>query len=141
MGLAPFVGLIRTHPKPINLELIFGHRQDIAGYPFQRLEQLTLAWSFKDRTKEDLLELKRVLGIKIRGYAPEGEVLACGPRPFLKMVKGLAVEFGARTQVSLETVMMCGVGACLGCVVSGENKASLKVCSQGPVFRAEEVRL
>ncbi len=141
MGLAPFVGLIRTHPSPINLELIFGYRQDLAGYPFQKLEQQTLAWSFQDKTTEDLLELKRVLGLKIQGYAPEGEVLACGPLPFLRVIKELAREFGARAQVSLETIMMCGVGACLGCVVPGENKANLKTCSQGPVFWAEEVKL
>ncbi|MCF8038363.1 MAG: dihydroorotate dehydrogenase electron transfer subunit [Desulfohalobiaceae bacterium] len=141
MGLAPFVGLIKSHPTPINLELIFGHRHDLEGYPFQELKQQTLAWSFQDKSAEDLLELKRVLGLKIRGYAPEGEILACGPFPFLKMVKELSKGCGARTQVSLETVMMCGVGACLGCVVPGENKASLKACSQGPVFRAEEVML
>lgn len=141
MGLAPFVGLVRTHPAPMNLELIFGHRKDLAGYPFQQLEHKTLAWSFQDKNAQDLQELNRMLALKIQGYAREGEVLACGPLPFLRMVKELGATHGARVQISLETTMMCGMGACLGCVVVGEQGGNLKTCSQGPVFRAEEVRL
>jgi dihydroorotate dehydrogenase electron transfer subunit len=42
-------------------------------------------------------------------------------------------------QVSLETYMACGLGACLGCVVNGVDGYK-KVCQDGPVFMAEEIK-
>jgi dihydroorotate dehydrogenase electron transfer subunit len=38
--------------------------------------------------------------------------------------------------------MACGVGACVGCVIKirdGDGFIYKKVCSDGPVFNAEEV--
>jgi dihydroorotate dehydrogenase electron transfer subunit len=67
---------------------------------------------------------------------------ACGPRPMLAEVARLARQEQIPLQVSLETVMACGVGACLGCTCEGAGQAEdkrFKVCQDGPVFWAEEV--
>ncbi len=67
---------------------------------------------------------------------------ACGPRPMLAEVARLARQAQIPLQVSLETVMACGVGACLGCTCEGAGRADgkrFKVCQDGPVFWAEEV--
>lgn len=68
-------------------------------------------------------------------------VYACGPVPMLKAVKQVCVKAGLPLEVSLETRMGCGVGACNGCTCDQAEKdgAWLKVCKDGPVFRAEEV--
>ncbi|MCX8052418.1 MAG: dihydroorotate dehydrogenase electron transfer subunit [Armatimonadetes bacterium] len=70
-------------------------------------------------------------------------VYSCGPHMMLKQVAQICREAGvARCQVSLETVMACGVGVCLGCVqkVRGDSGTSYKrVCVDGPVFDAEEI--
>lgn len=42
-------------------------------------------------------------------------------------------------QVSMEQNMGCAVGACLGCVVMGKDGPQ-RVCREGPVFGAEEIR-
>jgi dihydroorotate dehydrogenase electron transfer subunit len=42
-------------------------------------------------------------------------------------------------QVSLEQNMGCAVGACLGCVVMGVDGPQ-RVCREGPVFAADEIR-
>ena len=42
-------------------------------------------------------------------------------------------------QVSLETHMACGLGACLGCTVHGADGNYRHVCKHGPVMAAEEV--
>jgi len=46
-------------------------------------------------------------------------------------------------QVSIETMMACGMGACLGCAVEGRRDKSrfLHACLDGPVFDAEEILL
>ena len=36
--------------------------------------------------------------------------------------------------------MACGTGACHGCVVD-TSRGRLRVCSEGPVFALEDVRL
>lgn len=70
-------------------------------------------------------------------------VLACGPEPMLKAVVALCRERGVPCQVSLEQRMGCGVGACVVCsclvVRNGEEYYS-RVCKEGPVFNAEEVK-
>ncbi len=69
-------------------------------------------------------------------------VYACGPIPMLKAVAGLAQEYGAECQVSLEAKMACGVGACMGCVIKvkdGDGFRYVRVCHEGPVFDAAEV--
>ena len=66
-------------------------------------------------------------------------VLACGPKPMLKNVAKVAVEYGVPCQVSLEERMACGVGACLGCAVQMADGTMKHVCKDGPVFDAKEV--
>lgn len=70
-------------------------------------------------------------------------VLACGPTPMLKAVVQLCGEHNVPCQVSLEQRMGCGVGACVVCscmtVRNGQEFYS-RVCKEGPVFNAEEVR-
>ena len=71
-------------------------------------------------------------------------VLACGPAPMLRAVAEECKKRGIPCQVSLEQRMGCGVGACVVCscmtVRNGEEFYS-RVCKDGPVFNAEEVRL
>lgn len=67
---------------------------------------------------------------------------ACGPQGMLDQVYILARQQGIPLQVSLETTMACGVGACLGCTCEkavNDDGTWFKVCQDGPVFWAEEV--
>lgn len=68
---------------------------------------------------------------------------ACGPVPMLRAVKSICQAAGLGLQVSLETKMGCGVGACNGCTCpeAMKHEAWLKVCKDGPVFDAKEVSL
>ena len=141
MGIAPFIGLIRNHPRPENLELIFGHRHPLEAYPFSELCDRILAWNIRDRSEEDLATMQRGVRVKIQGYAQDGRILACGPHLFLKMVRDLSREAGAWTQISLETHMACGHGACLGCTVPASGGGFVQSCRSGPVFNSEDIEL
>lgn len=63
-------------------------------------------------------------------------IYACGPVGMLKAVAGLAAEYGAPCQVSMEERMACGVGVCLGCPVKMRTGEYKMVCKDGPVFDA-----
>lgn len=70
-------------------------------------------------------------------------VFACGPEAMLKAVIKVCEEHNVPCQVSLEQRMGCGVGACVVCscltVRNGQEYYS-RVCKDGPVFNAEEVK-
>ncbi len=72
---------------------------------------------------------------------------ACGPTPMLRAVKEYATARDKECWLSLEERMACGIGACLSCVchsteADGHSKVKNKrVCKDGPVFEAREVRL
>ena len=65
------------------------------------------------------------------------QVLTCGPIPMMKRVVEMCRGI-VPVQVSMESRMACGIGACLGCTV--ETPGGMKrVCKEGPVFKGEEV--
>ena len=69
-----------------------------------------------------------------------GNVYACGPYPMLRAVAAMSREKGWGCQVSLETIMACGLAACLGCAVQRSDlNGYVHVCKDGPVFDADEV--
>lgn len=74
-------------------------------------------------------------------------VFACGPMPMLRAVKAYAEEQKIKAYISLEEHMACGVGACLGCVVKTKevdhhsHVHNARICTDGPVFDAEEVEI
>lgn len=88
---------------------------------------------------------------------PPQMLLACGPTPMLRAVATLATERGIRAQLSLEETFGCGVGGCWGCTVpisgssaqappfpsaarGGSDTVYARVCKEGPVFWAHDLR-
>lgn len=73
-------------------------------------------------------------------------VFSCGPHSMMKTVARFCLDRGWPCQLSLETLMACGISACLGCAVPGAGqdvdsgvRPYLHVCKEGPVFEAGEV--
>ena len=69
-------------------------------------------------------------------------LMACGPWAMLHATVSLAEKYGHPCLVSMENRMGCGLGVCLGCSIRVEgtgHSAYERVCTEGPVFRAERV--
>jgi dihydroorotate dehydrogenase electron transfer subunit len=67
-------------------------------------------------------------------------IYACGPLQMLKSVVSIADDRDIPCQVSMESAMACGLGACQGCAIKvfsreGETRY-YHVCKDGPVFPA-----
>ena len=73
---------------------------------------------------------------------PPDIIVACGPMAMLDCVIGIAEKHNIPCQVSIETMMACGMGACLGCAVEGRGDRSgyLHACLDGPVFDAADLK-
>jgi NAD(P)H-flavin reductase len=71
-------------------------------------------------------------------YRGRPGVFACGPLPMLRAVAERCGAAGVPCYISMETVMACGVGACLGCTVK-TLRGNRRCCADGPIFPAEEM--
>lgn len=84
-------------------------------------------------------------------------ILACGPTPMLRATARVGEQLGVPVQLSLEETFACGVGGCWGCVVplartssqapsfppiacGGSDVVHARICVEGPVFWAHELR-
>lgn len=66
------------------------------------------------------------------------QVFSCGPLAMLKAVAMTCEKFSVPCQVSMEQQLGCGLGVCLGCVIK-TTRGYERVCTEGPVFNAEDV--
>jgi dihydroorotate dehydrogenase electron transfer subunit len=67
-------------------------------------------------------------------------IYTCGPRAMMAAVQQFAKEAGLKGEASMEEVMACGLGACLGCSIR-TTKGYRTVCHDGPVFSLDELVL
>ena len=65
-------------------------------------------------------------------------VYTCGPEVMMKAVALWAENNDIPCEVSLETYMACGIGACLCCAQETVHGIS-HVCTDGPVFNSKEL--
>lgn len=69
------------------------------------------------------------------------KVFACGPNPMLKALASFCRERNLPCELSLESIMGCGIGICYGCMVELRNadgeKESILLCREGPVINGE----
>ncbi|KAA3595906.1 MAG: dihydroorotate dehydrogenase electron transfer subunit [Calditrichaeota bacterium] len=69
-------------------------------------------------------------------------VFACGPNVMLNATAQVAEKFGIPCEISLESVMACGLGVCQACVIDETNSDKYKlICHHGPIFDSKEVVL
>ncbi|OQY35244.1 MAG: hypothetical protein B6241_01735 [Spirochaetaceae bacterium 4572_59] len=72
---------------------------------------------------------------------PSARLYSCGPQGMLNACHNLALEKNIPSEVSMEQMMACGVGACMGCaieVIGPEQYA--RVCKEGPVFDSRRIK-
>jgi dihydroorotate dehydrogenase electron transfer subunit len=95
-----------------------------------------------------------MVGSFLQDHPVPSGLFACGPVDMLRAIAELAESRSIPCQVSLESRMACGLGACLGCVVRTRENPSFgseglpdnergvsfkRVCSEGPVLDSQEV--
>lgn len=134
IGIAPLVGLAKEFNKlGIKPTLVYGARSKDDIVQVEELEQIAKVIICTDDGslgfKGNVIECIKNSNIDFDYY------YACGPYPMLKFLS-LAYPNGC---VSLEARMGCGFGACMGCSIETINGPK-RVCKEGPVFEASEVK-
>jgi dihydroorotate dehydrogenase electron transfer subunit len=70
------------------------------------------------------------------------QIFACGPEPMFRSLRNQVLKhrIGKKpdVQLSVERMMACGLGACLGCVVE-TTSGMVPSCTDGPVYDMERL--
>ena len=70
-------------------------------------------------------------------------IYACGPDGMLRAITKIGLDYRIPTQLAMENRMGCALGVCLGCVckvqMPGGGFEYQRVCTEGPVFNAEDI--
>ncbi len=149
VGIVPFYLLAEgLANKDSRVQLLFGGRckDDLPGLP----DFENLGTEIKISTDNGELGVRgAVTELLEKEVSDDSTVYACGPKGMLKEVARIARERGVPCFVSLDKIMACGMGACLGCAIkvsgrksqnTAQNLSPYKmVCKDGPVFDAEEI--
>nr|WP_320010618.1 dihydroorotate dehydrogenase electron transfer subunit [uncultured Desulfobulbus sp.] len=143
VGIAPLLYLVEEintrHPQHLPLHVFLGGQSgdDIRqlGLEFEQLgAQVILA------TDDGSLGVE---GLVTKPFATAvsslQQVYVCGPMAMMSATAQLCQQNTVNCEVSLESHMACGLGACLGCTVHGADGTYRHVCKQGPVLPAEEI--
>lgn len=129
---------------PISVHAVLGYRDSalFLEEEFERRANVAVA------TEDGSVGTKGNIMDAVRENALTADVIyACGPMPMLRAVKQYASESGIPAYISLEERMACGVGACLGCVCKTKqvdahsHVKNARVCTEGPVFLADDVEI
>jgi dihydroorotate dehydrogenase electron transfer subunit len=125
--------------------LLFGGRSAadlVYTGPFRR-RGIPCRFATEDGSRGSRGYVTTILAPYLQDAGPKPLLYVCGPTPMLRAVGAMAVRAGAPCQLALESQMPCGVGVCLGCVVRCQAPAPAfrRVCTEGPIFAADEVSL
>jgi dihydroorotate dehydrogenase electron transfer subunit len=66
------------------------------------------------------------------------ELYCCGPEPMLKACHHFSENKNIPCRVSMEQIMACSIGACMGCVIKVKSGFA-RVCREGPVFDSRDI--
>ena len=140
VGVAPLLTTARAFAASHNVELLLGGKthNDILAVEDFKAAHVPVRVSTEDGSEGVRGLVTQLLAGRLREGRP-ALVAACGPMPMLRAVRDMCREAQVPLQVSLESLMGCGVGACLGCMVKGaahteEHPQLLSVCKDGLVF-------
>jgi dihydroorotate dehydrogenase electron transfer subunit len=146
IGVAPaFILFDQIKDIAREITIYYGSRSANIMVPMNELEQYT-RYATEDGSrgyKGFVTDILRNDLEKDREQTENSIIFACGPNAMLKTLEKLVEEFGIEAQVSIETLMACGIGVCMGCPVEKKDNPGeyYYACKDGPVFSFEQIRL
>ena len=140
-GVAPCYPIVQAHKAAGNkvIMVICARNKDLLIYVD---EMKALADEVIIMTDDGSAGRKGVSTVPVKemceSQTPPAEVIAIGPPIMMKFCALTTKEYGIKTTVSLNTIMIDGTGMCGGCRVSVGGQTKF-VCVDGPEFDAHIV--
>lgn len=148
LGIAPFMLMKKElQQRSIKMSLFYGvgsadlfcELQQFADYAALHLSTVDGSRGYHGLVTDMLIPYLENLSEK-----ESKSLFVCGPMPMLRTVQAIAQQHKIAAQVSVETIMACGFGACMGCAVPIQHpipgkKEYYLACKDGPVFHINEI--
>lgn len=143
IGVAPLVFLVwqlkQTKMDPGLITVFLGGQSKNDILCRDRFEQMGVRT--KTATEDGSLGFHGLVTTPLETWlktADPAMIYACGPHGMLMAVGKIARSANIACEISIETLMACGLGVCMGCAVktSSSGEGFEHVCKHGPVFNA-----
>jgi dihydroorotate dehydrogenase electron transfer subunit len=158
IGQTPFLALAKEYlgrqsygapprevPPAAKVTLCYGVRNEayLAGVEHFRREGVEVHLSTDDGSAGRHGLVTDLIRPIVNASSLPVRIVCCGPEAMMEATAEVAGELNVPCQVSLETPMACGLGACFSCVTrvrdASGNWDYRRVCVEGPVFDAEDI--
>jgi dihydroorotate dehydrogenase electron transfer subunit len=144
-GIAPLYFLSRKLNSRSGKIMVFYGGKSLHDLPVrERFEKSGISPCFS--TEDGSFGIKGMITDAFEAEIKKGvtvnQIYACGPDLMLKKISEIGAAMNIPTELSLESVMGCGFGACWGCVKKikkGQETGWHKICQEGPVLKAENI--
>lgn len=146
IGIAPLYALLRTiitRRPEADVHLFYGARTAAELLPASVFVDcpISIHWSTDDGSYGYCGRVPQLFAEHAESaLSRPAMVYSCGPLVMQYHVARWALSHGTPAQLSLESYMACGLGACLGCAlpaVSADDSSAehyVHVCKDGPIF-------
>ncbi|MDZ7721725.1 MAG: dihydroorotate dehydrogenase electron transfer subunit [candidate division KSB1 bacterium] len=145
LGIAPFAFLVQTLPRDTEITIFYGAANIESLYRIKTAPEVKWNVSTDDGSAGAKGVVTDLLESELQNSQDGRMIYACGPSGMLRRTAQLAAEYAVPAQVSVETVMGCGFGACMGCVVRLKHPQNGKeyalACKDGPVFNIQDIEM
>jgi dihydroorotate dehydrogenase electron transfer subunit len=142
VGVFPLISVLRQYQGEKEISAYIGYRNNGAVVGVDEFEKANKFVAVTDDgSYGEKMNSVQAFEKEVKAGNIPDVVLACGPTPMLRALKGLCERENLTCFVSLEERMGCGFGACVVCVCDLTNGKKARVCKDGPVFNANEVVL
>lgn len=148
LGIAPFMLMKRElEQRQIPMRLFYGvgTAEQFCGLEqFQSYANIHLSTVDGSRGHHGMVSEALIDYLEKNPDTERKKLFVCGPTAMLRTIQHIAQEYDIPAQVSVETIMACGFGACVGCAVpmahpiAGKKEYYL-ACKDGPVFDMNEI--
>ncbi len=143
VGLAPMVFMSKVlNKRALNFVFFSGGRDSSEYFPtLQEPDRMFI--STDDGSQGFHGNVVQNLEKELGNFDRPAVIYACGPEKMCEALKNFGDKHDLEVQLSMETIMACGMGLCQGCAIktydeNGNDKISL-VCKDGPVFKGKEI--
>jgi dihydroorotate dehydrogenase electron transfer subunit len=143
-GIAPIYYAIEDYTGTAlanNVFLIYGARSKEELNLLEDIETLSLKKLFL-YTDDGSAGTKGLVTQDIREIIRDHDIdvtVSCGPDAMFENLFHVLKDMGTENYFSMEALMGCGFGICHSCVVKTVADDYKKVCTDGPVFKMEEI--
>jgi len=140
-GIAPIFYAIKDFSADNSVYLIYGARSKDDMNLLEDIEKLGLKKTFL-YTDDGSFGKKGFVTSDIKQIIAGNQIdatFSCGPDAMFENLYHTIGNNDTDNYVSLEAMMGCGFGICYSCAVKTTTDSYKKVCSDGPIFKMEEI--